>query len=131
MGIMDLFLKHPADPKLHKHVVMEKLCVALEKYSALLIKALLNPRLITEKITQNVLEILFTPATYTAPQSVPSLHAVRHATGFVLDSGDECRQAIYDFDFVTGENCQKSKTSFIAWCPDALRVRCRMIYASS
>ncbi|RRT38201.1 hypothetical protein B296_00056106 [Ensete ventricosum] len=28
---------------------------------------------------------------------------------------DECRYAIYDFDFVTEENCQKSKIIFIAW----------------
>lgn len=28
---------------------------------------------------------------------------------------DECRYAIYDFDFVTEENCQKSKIFFIAW----------------
>ncbi|KAL9256254.1 Actin-depolymerizing factor 2-like protein [Drosera capensis] len=44
---------------------------------------------------------------------------------------DECRYAIYDFDFVTEENCQKSKIFFIAWCPDAARVRSKMIYASS
>lgn len=28
---------------------------------------------------------------------------------------DECRYAVYDFDFVTDENCQKSKIIFIAW----------------
>lgn len=28
---------------------------------------------------------------------------------------NECRYAIYDFDFVTVENCQKSKIFFIAW----------------
>ena len=28
---------------------------------------------------------------------------------------DECRYAVYDFDFVTAENCQKSKIIFIAW----------------
>jgi cofilin len=27
----------------------------------------------------------------------------------------DCRYAIYDFDFVTEENCQKSKIFFIAW----------------
>ncbi|CAL0311420.1 unnamed protein product [Lupinus luteus] len=30
---------------------------------------------------------------------------------------DECRYAVYDFDFVTDENCQKSKIFFIA-CND-------------
>ena len=44
---------------------------------------------------------------------------------------DECRYAIYDFDFVTAENCQKSKIFFIAWCPDIAKVRSKMIYASS
>ncbi|KAI5395402.1 Actin-depolymerizing factor 2, variant 2, partial [Lathyrus oleraceus] len=44
---------------------------------------------------------------------------------------DECRYAVYDFDFVTEENCQKSRIFFIAWCPDTSRVRSKMIYASS
>ncbi|EFH53708.1 hypothetical protein ARALYDRAFT_484981 [Arabidopsis lyrata subsp. lyrata] len=44
---------------------------------------------------------------------------------------DECRYAIYDFDFVTAENCQKSMIFFIAWCLDIAKVRSKMIYASS
>lgn len=28
---------------------------------------------------------------------------------------NECRYAVYDFDFVTDENCQRSKIFFIAW----------------
>jgi len=28
---------------------------------------------------------------------------------------DECRYAVFDFDFITEENCQKSKIFFIAW----------------
>ncbi|KAI4349280.1 hypothetical protein L6164_009889 [Bauhinia variegata] len=44
---------------------------------------------------------------------------------------DECRYAVYDFDFVTQENCQKSRIFFIAWSPDTSRVRSKMIYASS
>ncbi|WOL16248.1 hypothetical protein Cni_G25035 [Canna indica] len=43
----------------------------------------------------------------------------------------ESRYAIYDFDFVTVENCQKSKIFFIAWSPDSSRVRSKMLYASS
>jgi cofilin len=27
----------------------------------------------------------------------------------------ECRYAIYDFNFVTDENCQKSKIFFVSW----------------
>ncbi|XP_031373121.1 actin-depolymerizing factor 1-like isoform X2 [Punica granatum] len=44
---------------------------------------------------------------------------------------NDCRYAVYDFDFVTEENCQKSRIVFIAWSPDASRVRSKMIYASS
>ncbi|GAA0146223.1 non-motor actin binding protein [Lithospermum erythrorhizon] len=44
---------------------------------------------------------------------------------------DECRYAVYDFDFVTDENCQKSKIFFFAWSPDVSRVRMKMVYASS
>nr|XP_016433114.1 PREDICTED: actin-depolymerizing factor 2-like isoform X1 [Nicotiana tabacum] len=44
---------------------------------------------------------------------------------------DECRYAVYDFDFTTEENVQKSRIFFIAWSPDTARVRSKMIYASS
>ncbi|GAV76457.1 Cofilin_ADF domain-containing protein [Cephalotus follicularis] len=44
---------------------------------------------------------------------------------------DECRYAVYDFDFTTNENCQKSKIFFVAWSPDTSRVRSKMLYASS
>ncbi|RWR91868.1 actin-depolymerizing factor [Cinnamomum micranthum f. kanehirae] len=44
---------------------------------------------------------------------------------------NECRYAVYDFDFTTDENCQKSKIFFIAWSPDTSRVRSKMVYASS
>ncbi|MFQ6638087.1 hypothetical protein Gotur_012887, partial [Gossypium turneri] len=44
---------------------------------------------------------------------------------------DECRYSVFDFDFTTDENCQKSKIFFIAWSPDTSRVRSKMVYASS
>ncbi|XVF10619.1 hypothetical protein REPUB_Repub07fG0198300 [Reevesia pubescens] len=44
---------------------------------------------------------------------------------------NDCRYAVYDFDFTTNENCQKSKFFFIAWSPDTSRVRSKMLYASS
>ncbi|KAL5538712.1 hypothetical protein UlMin_001858 [Ulmus minor] len=44
---------------------------------------------------------------------------------------DECRYAVYDFDYITSENCQKSKIFFIAWSPDTSKVRMKMVYASS
>ena len=45
-------------------------------------------------------------------------------------SADEYRYTVYDFDFVTNENCQKSKIIFIAWYLDTSKVRSKMIYAS-
>ncbi|XP_073139433.1 actin-depolymerizing factor 2 [Henckelia pumila] len=44
---------------------------------------------------------------------------------------DECRYAVYDFDFMTEDNVPKSRIFFIAWSPDTARVRSKMIYASS
>ncbi|KAG4907903.1 hypothetical protein AAZX31_10G222800 [Glycine max] len=44
---------------------------------------------------------------------------------------NECRYAVFDFDFTTNENCQKSKIFFIAWAPDTSKVREKMVYASS
>ncbi|KAI4315401.1 hypothetical protein L6164_028216 [Bauhinia variegata] len=44
---------------------------------------------------------------------------------------NECRYAVYDFDFTTEENCQKSKIFFVAWSPEAAKVRMKMVYASS
>jgi len=44
---------------------------------------------------------------------------------------DECRYAVYDFEFITEGNVPKSRIFFIAWSPDTARVRSKMIYASS
>ncbi|KAI4340880.1 hypothetical protein MLD38_025675 [Melastoma candidum] len=44
---------------------------------------------------------------------------------------NECRYAVFDFDFITDENCQKSKIFFIAWSPDTAKIRSKMVYASS
>ncbi|XP_010111917.2 actin-depolymerizing factor [Morus notabilis] len=44
---------------------------------------------------------------------------------------NDCRYAVYDFDFVTSENCQKSKIFFIAWSPSTAGVRSKMLYATS
>ncbi|CAI9767665.1 unnamed protein product [Fraxinus pennsylvanica] len=43
----------------------------------------------------------------------------------------ECRYAVYDFDFTTNENCQKSKIFFVAWSPETSKVRMKMVYAST
>ncbi|GLJ51609.1 hypothetical protein SUGI_1096890 [Cryptomeria japonica] len=42
-----------------------------------------------------------------------------------------CKYAVHDFDFVTEENCQKSKIIFIAWSPDTSKVCNKMLYANS
>ncbi|KAK7332513.1 hypothetical protein VNO80_29266 [Phaseolus coccineus] len=44
---------------------------------------------------------------------------------------DECRYAVYDFEYMTEGNVPKSRIFFIAWSPDTSRVRSKMIYASS
>ena len=44
---------------------------------------------------------------------------------------NDCRFAVYDYDFVTSENCQKSKIFFIAWSPSVSRIRAKMLYATS
>ncbi|EPS67866.1 hypothetical protein M569_06910, partial [Genlisea aurea] len=44
---------------------------------------------------------------------------------------NDCRYAVYDFDFVTSENCQKSKIFFISWSPSVSRIRAKMLYATS
>ncbi|XP_047306314.1 uncharacterized protein LOC124909705 [Impatiens glandulifera] len=44
---------------------------------------------------------------------------------------DECRYAVFDFDYTTDENVQKSKIIFVAWSPESSKVRMKMVYASS
>lgn len=44
---------------------------------------------------------------------------------------NDCRYAVYDYDFVNSENCQKSKIFFIAWSPSVSRIRSKMLYATS
>ncbi|CAL9045923.1 unnamed protein product [Musa banksii] len=73
----------------------------------------------------------------------PALEAMRvvvEKTGAATESYDDflaslpendCRYAIYDFDFVTEENCQKSKIFFVAWSPSISRIGAKMLYATS
>ncbi|KAI3449768.1 hypothetical protein Pfo_006433 [Paulownia fortunei] len=44
---------------------------------------------------------------------------------------NDCRYAVYDFDFVTSDNCRKSKIFFIAWAPAISQIRAKMLYATS
>ncbi|GJP37630.1 hypothetical protein CLOM_g22070 [Closterium sp. NIES-68] len=43
----------------------------------------------------------------------------------------DCRYAVFDYEFVTDDNCHKSKIFFIAWSPDTSPIKNKMIYASS
>ncbi|KAI3934001.1 hypothetical protein MKW92_008165 [Papaver armeniacum] len=40
---------------------------------------------------------------------------------------NDCRYAVYDFDYVTSENCQKSKIFFIACCSYSIQDAVRYI----
>ncbi|KAF3531404.1 hypothetical protein DY000_02036538 [Brassica cretica] len=44
---------------------------------------------------------------------------------------DDCRYAVFDFDYVTVDNCRLSKLFFITWSPEASRIREKMMYATS
>ncbi|GJN22855.1 hypothetical protein PR202_gb10457 [Eleusine coracana subsp. coracana] len=44
---------------------------------------------------------------------------------------NDCRYAIYDFDFVTAEDVQKSRIFYILWSPQSSKVKSKMLYASS
>ncbi|KAM3264351.1 actin-depolymerizing factor-like [Capsicum annuum] len=44
---------------------------------------------------------------------------------------NEYRYAIFEYDFTTNENVQKSKIFFIAWSPETARVRSKMLHSSS
>ncbi|ERN08226.1 actin-depolymerizing factor 5 isoform X2 [Amborella trichopoda] len=44
---------------------------------------------------------------------------------------DDCRYAVFDFDFLTLDNCHKSRIFFIQWCPTASRIRAKILYATS
>ncbi|KQK12439.1 actin-depolymerizing factor 4 [Brachypodium distachyon] len=44
---------------------------------------------------------------------------------------NDCRFAVYDFDFFTAEDVPKSRIFYIFWSPDTAKVRSKMLYASS
>ncbi|KAI6693534.1 hypothetical protein NL676_021244 [Syzygium grande] len=58
-------------------------------------------------------------------------HSKTNLSGTAEEEENDCRYAVYDFDFVTSENCQKSKIFFIAWSPSVSRIRAKMLYATS
>jgi len=44
---------------------------------------------------------------------------------------DECRYAVYDFAYTADDGGPRNKILFILWCPDAAKVKSKMIYTSS
>ncbi|VFR03670.1 unnamed protein product [Cuscuta campestris] len=44
---------------------------------------------------------------------------------------DDCRFAVFDYDFTTQENMQRSRIFFVFWSPETASVRNKMVYASS
>nr|UDD75343.1 actin-depolymerizing factor 4 [Deschampsia antarctica] len=44
---------------------------------------------------------------------------------------NDCRFAVFDFDYMTPEDVPKSKIYYIFWSPDTAKVRSKMLYASS
>ncbi|GBG89996.1 hypothetical protein CBR_g50088 [Chara braunii] len=44
---------------------------------------------------------------------------------------NEPRYAVFDYDYTTPDNCEKSKIIFIFWSPDKTGVRTKMVYALS
>eukprot|EP00244_Chara_vulgaris_P003878 TRINITY_DN1736_c0_g1_i3.p1 TRINITY_DN1736_c0_g1~~TRINITY_DN1736_c0_g1_i3.p1 ORF type:complete len:140 (-),score=27.03 TRINITY_DN1736_c0_g1_i3:122-541(-) len=44
---------------------------------------------------------------------------------------NECRYAVYDYDFTTPDNCERSRIFFVFWSPDKTPVKSRMVYALS
>lgn len=44
---------------------------------------------------------------------------------------NDCRFAVFDFDFTTPEDVPKSRIFYIFWSPDTAKVRSKMTYAST
>ncbi|GKU88182.1 hypothetical protein SLEP1_g2478 [Rubroshorea leprosula] len=92
------------------------------KLKFLELKAKRNYRFIVFKIDESIQQVMVEKVG--TPEST-----YEELTSSLPDN--ECRYAVFDFDFITDENCQKSKIFFIAWAPDKSRVRSKMLYASS
>jgi len=44
---------------------------------------------------------------------------------------EDCRYAVYDFDYTKGDEGKRNKICFYAWSPDTANVKSKMVYASS
>eukprot|EP01113_Clastostelium_recurvatum_P021359 TRINITY_DN252_c0_g2_i2.p2 TRINITY_DN252_c0_g2~~TRINITY_DN252_c0_g2_i2.p2 ORF type:complete len:156 (+),score=36.57 TRINITY_DN252_c0_g2_i2:54-470(+) len=50
-----------------------------------------------------------------------------------LDSlpANDCRYAVYDFDFTAEDGGQRNKILFVLWAPDSAKIKPKMLYTSS
>lgn len=44
---------------------------------------------------------------------------------------NNCRYAIYDFEYELGDSGQRNELVFVVWCPDTAPVAMKMLYAAS
>jgi len=44
---------------------------------------------------------------------------------------EECRYAVFDFEWTTSEGALRQKICFYVWCPDTSKMKPKMLYASS
>eukprot|EP00053_Salpingoeca_punica_P003916 m.45988 g.45988 ORF g.45988 m.45988 type:complete len:142 (-) comp12494_c0_seq1:550-975(-) len=44
---------------------------------------------------------------------------------------DDCRYAIYDFDYSLPDGGVRNKLIFVVWCPDTAKIKAKMLYAAS
>jgi cofilin len=44
---------------------------------------------------------------------------------------NDCRYAVYDFQFDVGDAGQREQLIFIVWCPEESKVKTKMLYAAS
>eukprot|EP00344_Euplotes_crassus_P010784 CAMPEP_0197003874 /NCGR_PEP_ID=MMETSP1380-20130617/15300_1 /TAXON_ID=5936 /ORGANISM="Euplotes crassus, Strain CT5" /LENGTH=145 /DNA_ID=CAMNT_0042422489 /DNA_START=23 /DNA_END=460 /DNA_ORIENTATION=+ len=44
---------------------------------------------------------------------------------------EECRYAVYDFEWNTSDGGLRQKICFYVWCPDTSKMKAKMLYASS
>lgn len=51
---------------------------------------------------------------------------------FVANLPDnECRYAVYDFDYTNEEGGKRNKIVFYSWSPDTARIKMKMVYAAT
>jgi len=48
-----------------------------------------------------------------------------------VEAAKECRYAVYDVPYETGDGQPRNKICFIMWSPDLSKIKHRMVYASS